>query len=152
MWPRLVEWSLVKTRNASDGLICSKVNKTGSYSVNMRKQRFIICVFFHYSLTAGRCLCGFAVQTKQKSSVLYCQLSRLCGVQICLKSHLCSSCCSDLQSMYLFWWWMVRLVSFPCSSPNLGFSVRLVHSSRPHRTSLMEPREENDDEKCKFQA
>lgn len=44
--------------------------------------------------------------------------------------------------MYLFWWWMVRLVSFPCSSPNLGLAVRLVHSSKPHRTSLTETREE----------
>lgn len=38
--------------------------------------------------------------------------------------------------MYLFWCWMVRLVSFPCSSPKLGLAVRLVHSSNPHRTSL----------------
>lgn len=54
-----------------------------------------------------------------------------------------------LQSRYLFWWWMVRLVSFPCSSPNLGLSVRLVHSSKPHRTSLMDKvrKQWNNDQK-----
>lgn len=47
---------------------------------------------------------------------------------------------AHLQSMYLFWCWMVRLVSFPCSSPKLGLAVRLLHSSNPHRTSLRDER------------
>lgn len=51
---------------------------------------------------------------------------------------------AHLQSMYLFWWWMVRLVSFPCSSPKLGLAVRLVQSSNPHRTSLRDERGVNE--------
>lgn len=41
---------------------------------------------------------------------------------------------------------MVRLVTFPFSSPNVGLSVRLVHSSRPHSTSLPGNREEGERE------